>query len=63
VAFLPGWACYAEEPGASCLRLNFSYPSPHQLASGVDRLMAAVRAASLPVGRRPVAPTGTRPIV
>jgi DNA-binding transcriptional MocR family regulator len=63
VAFLPGWACFAEEPGESCVRLNFSYPPPHQLAAGVDRLMAAVRAATVPAGRRLAAAAGTRPIV
>ena len=63
VAFLPGWACFAEEPGESCVRLNFSYPPPHQLAAGVDRLMAAVRAALVPAGRRLAAAAGTRPIV
>jgi len=63
VAFLPGWACFAEEPGESCVRLNFSYPPPHQLAAGVDRLMSAVRAATVPAGRRLAAAAGTRPIV
>jgi DNA-binding transcriptional MocR family regulator len=46
VSYLPGDACFASEPAENYLRLNFTFPSPSDLAEGVKRLMDAVRSAS-----------------
>jgi DNA-binding transcriptional MocR family regulator len=52
VAYLPGAACFAEEPPAHHLRLNFSYPDSDQIREGVRRLAAALhRVAADPVPR------------
>ena len=38
VAFVPGEVFYGEDPSKHHLRINFSYPSKHQLAEAVKRL-------------------------
>ena len=43
VAFVPGAAFHASGGGRNTLRLNFSYCSPGQIATGIRRLAAAVR--------------------
>jgi DNA-binding transcriptional MocR family regulator len=54
VSFLPGWACFAQDPGRSHMRLNFAFPDPEQIEIGVSRLVAAVTHAAC-------APRGTLP--
>ena len=46
VSYLPGDACVAGEPGSNHLRLNFTFPTPDQIADGVGRLMEALRSAA-----------------
>jgi len=63
VTFLPGWSCFNDEPAATYIRLNFSYPRPEQIRSGVRRLMrviAEVADQNWPAHRRE---SGTLPIV
>ncbi len=43
VAYLPGEACYAGDPGENHLRLNFTFPSPEQIREGITRLVRALR--------------------
>lgn len=43
VTFLLGHACFAEEPSANCIRLNFSFPSREEISVGIPRLMEAIR--------------------
>jgi DNA-binding transcriptional MocR family regulator len=43
VSYLPGRACFADEPPAEYLRLNFSYPDESRIREGVGRLAAAIR--------------------
>ncbi len=63
VSFLPGDACFADEPGENRLRLNFTFPPPGQIHDGVARLMEAVRvAAGSSTGARREA-SATPPIV
>lgn len=45
VAFVPGRSFHAGGGGANTMRLNFSHSSPAQIAEGVRRLGAALRAA------------------
>ncbi|OYV98074.1 MAG: hypothetical protein B7Z68_01870 [Acidobacteria bacterium 21-70-11] len=49
VSYLPGDACFPDEPGANHLRLNFTFPPAEEIRPGVARLMGALRAAA----RRP----------
>jgi DNA-binding transcriptional MocR family regulator len=49
VSYLPGDACFPDEPGANHLRLNFTFPPAEEIRPGVARLMGAMRAAA----RRP----------
>ncbi|MBN2431723.1 MAG: PLP-dependent aminotransferase family protein [Acidobacteria bacterium] len=63
VTFLPGWACFNDEPEATFIRLNFSYPQPEEIRTGIRRLMrviAEVADQNWPVHRREA---GTLPIV
>jgi DNA-binding transcriptional MocR family regulator len=46
VSFLPGDACYPEEPGENHLRLNFTFAPPERIRDGVARLMEALRLAA-----------------
>ncbi len=63
VAYLPGAACYAGEPGENHLRLNFTFPNPEQIREGITRLMRALR--DIETEPRSVFhyPGGTPPIV
>lgn len=63
VSYLPGQPCFLEDPGPTYLRLNFTFPTPEQIRSGIPRLMEALReAAEEPRTRRRFA-GGTLPIV
>jgi 2-aminoadipate transaminase len=63
VAYLPGAACYAEEPAENHLRLNFTFPGPQQIREGIARLMRALH--DIEVGPRSDSypRSGTQPIV
>lgn len=63
VSFLPGRACFVDEPGAELIRLNFTFADEGQIREGVRRLAAAIRAVA--AEPRSAAPAGleTRPIV
>ncbi len=43
VVFLPGSPCFVNEPAENFVRLNFSHPTPSQIARGVKGLMRAMR--------------------
>lgn len=62
VSYLPGAACYVEEPGENHLRLNFTFLSPERIREGVSRLVSALASARAdsPSRNRGV---GTPPIV
>jgi DNA-binding transcriptional MocR family regulator len=62
VAFLPGWSCFADDPGSTHVRLNFTYPSIAEIRQGIPRLMAAVEASGA-ARRNAAAPAGTPAIV
>jgi DNA-binding transcriptional MocR family regulator len=63
VSCLPGRACFAEEPPAEFIRLNFSYPDEGQIRQGVARLLTAIRQeADHPRTEGPEA-ASTRPVV
>lgn len=63
VSFLPGRACFVDEPGAEFVRLNFSYAPEDRLRDGVRRLAAAIRAATGQPKPAADAAIETRPIV
>ena len=63
VAFLPGWACFVDDPGETHVRLNFSFPSPECIAEGVRRLMAAAKDATSSTRRARTRAAETRPVV
>ncbi len=46
VSYLPGDACFPDEPPANHLRLNFTFPPPEEIRPGVARLMTALRASA-----------------
>lgn len=52
VSYLPGTACFVNDPGESYLRLNFTYPTPEQIKEGVRRLVEALRQVSDEPGAR-----------
>ncbi|MGE5235040.1 MAG: PLP-dependent aminotransferase family protein [Acidobacteriota bacterium] len=63
VAFLPGRACFVNEPGADFIRLSFSLSDEGRIRDGIHRLVTAIREST---GQpRAVAPTDyeSRPIV
>lgn len=63
VSYLPGRACFVDEPPAGFVRLNFSYPDEERIRQGVARLAGAIR---LEMGRPEPLETeaaATRPIV
>ncbi len=62
VSYLPGDACFAEEPGANYIRLNFTLPTPAQIREGVASLMEALRKAG-GTATEPHEGAGTPPIV
>ncbi len=43
VAFIPGEACYGENPSRNHMRINFSYASKEQLAEAVQRLSRCIQ--------------------
>ncbi len=58
VAFVPGWAFYADQADARTLRLSFVTSSVEQINLGIAALAAAIReqlsgAAPVPTGREP----------
>ena len=63
VTYLPGRACFAEEPPAEYIRLNFSYPDEPQIREGVRRLAAAIRRESKQHHDTGIRAASTRPIV
>ena len=63
VSFLPGDACYADEPGENHLRLNFTFAPPEQIRDGVSRLMEALRLAARGAGAGRQDGAATPPIV
>lgn len=63
VSFLPGGACFVDEPAAAHVRLNFSAPSPRAIRDGVSRLARAVAAVRSAPGSRGDRGGGTPPIV
>jgi DNA-binding transcriptional MocR family regulator len=63
VSYLPGDACFAEEPGGTFVRLNFTLASPQQIREGVSRLMEAVRLAARTGGAARQTEGATPPIV
>ena len=42
VAFVPGTPFYANQSGPPAMRLNFSYPKPEQIETGIERLGAVL---------------------
>jgi DNA-binding transcriptional MocR family regulator len=63
VSYLPGDACFADEPGANYLRLNFTLAAPEQITEGVTRLMEALRLAASSAGTERQTGEATPPIV
>ncbi|MBI5543674.1 MAG: PLP-dependent aminotransferase family protein [Deltaproteobacteria bacterium] len=63
VSFLPGEACYVDEPVENHLRLNFTFPSARQIRQGVERLGKALQAAAVEPDSRRAAGSETRPII
>jgi DNA-binding transcriptional MocR family regulator len=64
VNFLPGFACFADEPNGSFIRLSFSYTARHDISEGVARFARALRYSV--VDRKPQRdydPVTTRPLV
>jgi DNA-binding transcriptional MocR family regulator len=43
VNFLPGYACFADEPAGSFLRLSFSYPAQSDIPEGIARVCRALQ--------------------
>jgi DNA-binding transcriptional MocR family regulator len=43
VSFLPGSACFHDDPAHAYIRLNFSFPTPAEIREGVSRLASALR--------------------
>ena len=44
VSYLPGTACFVDDPGDNHLRLNFTFSTPEAIRTGVGRLLEAFRA-------------------
>ena len=63
VSYLPGRACFADEPTAEFIRLNFSYPDEEQIREGVARLAAAIRLETGQPRDTDIQAASTRPIV
>jgi DNA-binding transcriptional MocR family regulator len=64
VNFLPGYACFADEPGASFIRLSFSYTAHDEIAEGVSRFARALgQSVSEGKHRRESDPIASRPLV
>jgi DNA-binding transcriptional MocR family regulator len=63
VSYLPGRACFADEPPAEFIRLNFSYPDEEQIREGVARLTGAIRQETGHPSTAEIQAASTRPIV
>ena len=63
VSFLPGRACFVDDPDAAHVRLNFTYPPADRIAEGVSRFAAALRDVVDEPRTAVRAVAGTRPIV
>jgi DNA-binding transcriptional MocR family regulator len=63
VSFLPGRACFVDDPGAGFVRLNFTFPPAERLAEGVARFVGALRDVVEEPRVAVRAAAGTRPIV
>lgn len=63
VAYLPGRPCFADEPPAEHIRLNFSHPDEAAIRTGVTRLAAAIREETAHTQDPEFAAASTRPIV
>jgi 2-aminoadipate transaminase len=63
VSYLPGRACFADEPPAEYIRLNFSYPDEDQIREGIARLAAALRHETALTRTAGIEAASTRPIV
>lgn len=63
VSYLPGRACFADEPPAEFVRLNFSYPDEEQIREGVARLAGAIRLETGHCDTMEIQAASTRPIV
>lgn len=63
VSFLPGSACFVDEPAEPFIRLTFTHAPEALLATGVERLMGAVHLATEPRTGADRPDAGTRPIV
>jgi len=61
--FLPGRACFVDDPGASFARLNFTFPPAERIGDGIGRFAAAVRSVLEEPDREARLAAGTRPIV
>lgn len=63
VAYLPGEACFADEPTGHFVRLNFSFPGEAEIREGVKRFASALRRAAAEPPSRARAAKETTPIV
>ncbi len=63
VAYLPGRACFVEEPEGAYARLNFSFPSVERIREGVARFARSVVRAAANGGTTNRTAVGTPPIV
>jgi DNA-binding transcriptional MocR family regulator len=63
VTYLPGRPCFADEPPAEHIRLNFSHPDEAAIRTGVARLAAAIREEAGHTRDSEFAAASTRPIV
>ena len=63
VVFLPGRACFATDPLAQYIRLNFSHASEEAIKIGIERLLDAVREAAADAGSLRKSGPATSPVV
>ena len=63
VAYLPGEACFVNQPPENHFRLNFTYAAPAQAREGITRLMRALREACAQPFREERATEATTPLV
>jgi DNA-binding transcriptional MocR family regulator len=63
VSYLPGRACFVDEPPAEFIRLNFSYPDEDRIREGVARLAGAIRHETGQPDPPEIQAASTRPIV
>ncbi len=63
VTFLPGRACFADEPPENAVRLNFTHCAEEAIAVGIEHFLEAVREAAVTARRPPVEGASTSPVV